>query len=66
MMQQLLGMAVTMQSTMDQNRENWKEQILQKWEESKKMPRKMKKKVRKELLLDWSIANYDPFEGFRI
>ena len=38
-----------------------KELILVEWEKSKKYPRKKKKKVRKELLLDWSIANWDPF-----
>jgi hypothetical protein len=25
------------------------------------MPRKMKKQKRKEIKLDWQIANYDPF-----
>jgi len=48
---------------MESNMEEWKDRIRKQWEESKKMPRKMKKRVRKELLLDWAIANYDPFDG---
>ncbi len=39
-----------------------KEEILFKWEESKKYPRKKKNRVRKELLLDWSLSTYDLFE----
>jgi hypothetical protein len=40
------------------NIEEWKEHIRKEWEKSKQYPRKMKKKVRKSLHLDWSIANY--------
>ena len=58
-----LAMGFSMMEDMKTQSEERKELILQKWEESKKMPRKMKKRVRKELLLDWSIANWDPFEG---
>jgi len=65
-MKYMIGMAMSVQATMDQNREAWQERILERWEESKKMPRKMKKRVRKELRLDWAIASYDPFDGFRI
>ena len=46
-----------------EGQENWKEQIKIKWEASKKMPRKKKKRVRKELLIEWSIANYDLFQN---
>ena len=42
--------------------EEKKEWILAEWERSKNYPRKKKKKVRKSLLLDWSIANWNPFE----
>jgi hypothetical protein len=65
-MQYMIGMALTMQAEMDAMQEDWKERILKQWEESKKMPRKKKKKIRKELLLEWSIANYDPFNGIRL
>jgi hypothetical protein len=40
---------------------DWKERIKQQWQESKSLPRKQKKAKRKELNLDWSIANYNPF-----
>ena len=62
----MLMMGLQMQQEMDSMREERKELILKRWEESKKMPRKKKKKIRKELLLDWSIANYDPFKDFRL
>jgi hypothetical protein len=58
-----LAMGMSMMQDIKTQSEERKELILQKWEESKKMPRKMKKRVRKELLIDWSIANWDPFEG---
>ena len=44
------------------NTEDWKRRILAEWEESKSLPRKAKKRKRKELNLDWSIACYDPFD----
>ena len=40
---------------------DWKERIKQQWHDSKSLPRKQKKAKRKELNLDWSIANYNPF-----
>ena len=61
-----LMMGMSMMEDMKTQSEERKELILQKWEESKKMPRKMKKRVRKELQLDWSIANWDPFDGLGI
>jgi len=58
-----LMMGMSMMEDMKTQSEQRKEEILTKWEESKKMPRKMKKRVRKELNVDWAIANWDPFEG---
>jgi len=58
-----LMMGMSMMEDMKTQSEQRKEEILIKWEESKKMPRKMKKRVRKELNVDWAIANWDPFEG---
>lgn len=58
----MLAMGMSMMEDMKTQSEERKELILSKWEESKKMPRKMKKRVRKELLLDWSIACWNPFE----
>ncbi len=59
----ILGMS--MMADMQHQSEDWKKRIRAKWEESKNYPRKKKKRVRKELLLEWSIACYDPFEGFK-
>ena len=58
-----LMMGMSMMEDMKTQSEQRKELILAEWEESKKMPRKMKKRVRKELNVDWAIANWDPFEG---
>lgn len=43
--------------------EEFKEKIKKQWEESINLPRKKKKRLRKRLLLDWNIANYDIFEN---
>lgn len=42
--------------------ENWKAEIRADYQKTFSMPRKMKKRRRKELNLDWSIACYDPFQ----
>ena len=57
----ILTFALTMRSDMESNMEDWKDRIRAEWEESKNYPRKKKKRVRKSLLLDWSIASYDLF-----
>jgi hypothetical protein len=44
--------------------EKEKQRIHDEWQKTFDMPRKMKKQRRKELQLDWAIANYDPFENF--
>lgn len=62
----IIGFARQTQAEQDQMTEKWKVRIRKEWGESKKMPRKMKKRVRKSLLLDWQFANYDPFDGIRI
>jgi len=59
----MIAMTLTMQSEMEANREEWKDRLRDEWEESKKFPRKKKKKVRKRILLEYSIASYDPFDG---
>ena len=58
-----LAMGLSMMEDMKTQSEQRKEEILLKWQETKNMPRKMKKRVRKELQLDWAIANWDPFDG---
>lgn len=34
------------------------DQLIDRWNESKKMPRKKKKKIRKRILIEWSINEY--------
>ena len=46
----------------ENNREQWKQDIKRKFREACNLPRKKKKQVRKELQLDWRIANWDPFK----
>jgi hypothetical protein len=60
----LLMFAMNYMAEMKQCSEDWKKRIRAKWEESKNYPRKKKKKVRKELLIEWNLACYDPFEIF--
>lgn len=55
-------MAFSMVNMLSDQQDQWKEEILKKWRESTNLPRKKKKKVRKELRLDWSIACWDPFK----
>jgi hypothetical protein len=59
-----MAFAALMRQTFDVNQDEWKKKILTKWEESKNYPRKKKKKVRKELQLDWNLACYNPFEYY--
>lgn len=41
--------------------EEWKDRLRQGWEDSKHAkPHKRKKALRKRILLDWSIANWNP------
>lgn len=59
----LLAFSMGMMETMEVNQKQWQDEILKKWDESKKFPRKKKKRVRKELLIDWAIASWSPFDG---
>jgi hypothetical protein len=43
---------------MSGNLDEWETRILNQWQESKNMPRKKKKKVRKSLELDWQLCQY--------
>jgi len=49
---------LTLKNEMDDQYEVRKEEIFSKWEESKKLPRKAKKKLRKKLNLKFSILEY--------
>lgn len=59
-----LMMGLQMQKQMEANMEEWKDRLRQEWQETKKMPRKMKKRRRKEILLDWTIANWSSFNDY--
>ena len=62
----MMSMGLSMMAEMEQAQEAHKERILAEWENSKKYPRKKKKEVRKHLSLEWSIANWSPFQDFSI
>jgi hypothetical protein len=57
-----MAMALSFMNELETQNKEWKKRILDEWEKSKNYPRKKKKRVRKELQLDWSIANWNPFE----
>ena len=52
------AVATQLQEAVDARKQSW----LDEWEKSKNYPRKMKKRVRKELRLDWIMMSYNPFE----
>ena len=54
------GLQVT--KTMQAGQEKYKRSILNKYIETKNLPRKKKKQRRKELNLDWAFACYNPFD----
>jgi hypothetical protein len=54
-------MGLNMMNDMKTQSKQRKKEILAEWERSKNCPRKKKKRVRKELQVNWSIANWDPF-----
>lgn len=59
----MLGIASSLAmicQSIESGNEEWKDKIMNEWKKSKDYPRKMKKKVRKGLLLDWRIANWNP------
>ena len=58
----ILAMALGMASMIQAQQEDWKARILKEWENSSNYPRKKKKAVRKSLLLDWSIASWNPMD----
>ena len=53
-----IGMAMGMMAMIEVTNQEWRDEILEKWEESKKFPRKKKKKVRKGLLLEWAATSW--------
>jgi len=60
----IIEMAKVFHSSIEFNQENWKNDILEKWNKTYDMPRKMKKRIRKELQLEWNIANWNPMNDW--
>ena len=56
-----IGLGMVLMAEQQEMRKEWKERILNDWEKTIQMPRKMKKKRRKHLMLEFNIASYDPF-----
>lgn len=65
MMGGMLMMGLQSMNEIEERNEQWKERLRKEWQETKKMPRKMKKRRRKEILIDWSIANWSPFNEYK-
>jgi len=61
-----LTMGLSMLNSIRTQQAEHRERIIAKWEESKNYPRKKKKAARKRLELEWLIASYDPYEGYKI
>jgi len=59
-----LRLGMSMIDDINSRNELEKDKIREEWSKSRKYPRKKKKKVRKELLLDWRIASWNPFDYF--
>lgn len=58
----MMMLGLGMMESIKAKSEEKKKWILEEWERSKNYPRKKKKRVRKHLQLDWSIACWNPFE----
>lgn len=54
-----MSLGLGMMVEFEEEKTRYKERIRKEWTESIKLPRKAKKKKRKELLVDWAIANWD-------
>jgi len=55
----MVSMGIGMMNDMEEKKEDMKDKCRVQWRESMKLPRKAKKQKRKEILLDWSIADWD-------
>lgn len=54
----ILSFALMQMATFELENQNRKDELMQRWHESKNLPRKEKKKVRKHLNLMYSILSY--------
>ena len=58
MLMPYINMALEMRSDMKEKYDERLKEIFKKWDDSKHLPRKAKKRMRKELQLDFSILEY--------
>jgi hypothetical protein len=56
---QMFGPFIDQYFELQEKMEERKEEIKAEWQKIYSMPRKMKKRRRKELLIDWAIANWE-------
>jgi hypothetical protein len=61
----IIAIGMHFMNEMETRSENWKDRIRAEWENSKNYPRKKKKRVRKELVVEWSIACWSPFDDLK-
>ncbi|HQM96888.1 MAG TPA: hypothetical protein PK705_07770 [Clostridia bacterium] len=57
-----IGFALRELDKFKEAREIQKKKIWKEWDKTYDMPRKMKKRRRKELNFEWALMTYDPFE----
>jgi len=57
----IFGLFLGQMAGVKAGQDRWKDKLRKEWQETKTMPRKMKKRRRKEIMHDWSFASYDPF-----
>lgn len=55
-----MSFGITMMKEQEANTEKRKAEILAEWDKTYKMPRKMKKRVRKDLNFKWALVNWNP------
>ena len=59
MLSNIFGMAIMFNAMMPPDHTEDKKRLRKAWRDSMNLPRKTKKKVRKELLLEWDLYKYD-------
>jgi hypothetical protein len=64
MLQQLISFGIGMMGATEMNQAEWRERIKERYRDTVNLPRKKKKQVRKELQVEWNLANWSPFDNF--
>lgn len=58
MIHQIIGFALAHTAMIDEAYQRKRDELREEWRRTKTMPRKMKKRRRKELQIDWSINEF--------